>query len=780
MKKTLLVAFFFFIALSTTIAAKQVSLKAGTAPPYSEADTEPEALVLQGVPGLCYDLKGEIQNNISSTKMTKDLDLVFILDASGSMQDEIDAVKNSIVDIMAKINSDCPGCMRVGIYVFEGVGSNRTGFTPKPAYCGYSAGAVDDVGAIHLGDNSLLIKNLLGQVKAGGSGWLEPWCALTKDVINDSSFGWRNSPDVVPAILVITDEPADSCTGEATGYRCTEAGQALLNKNAYFFGIIGSGSYEQTVINDMDTILGIAKKGNRFKYGTNSSQIPDLILKAIYSIIGSDTFKVERVSGENWGGILQGTSIVQSTEIKDVPRDGKTATFLMKICPPLTYSQPEAKFQFRLSLKDDPAIYDDAWVKIVLNQPPKAKIKALTATNGIAPLTVQMDASLSTDPQGDADMKSFEWDCTSDGTKDFTTTTKTAIVSCVYSAKNTTYSAKLTVTDTFGAKSTDSLSIVTLPNVPPQIHTLSYSPQTTHPQEDTTFTALPADPTKPPDPDGTIVKYTWVFGDGTTTETTTNTVVHKYTAKGTFFATVTVTDNDGATSTSAILQVIVENRKPNKPVITAIPTSGFVPLIVQFTGTAVDPDGDQIVGWIWDFDGDGIADAPSPCNCPSTTKTYTVAGTFNARAKAQDNDPTKPLWSEWSDPITGITAIQNSISAFRVNDTNEGQKTKAMVSCTSASLTAIIEIRNKNGELLKQQETPCNGAWIEPDLVFEKSGIYEARATIKDGNCANCPKTIYFRAVPQPPELKIPDAMPFSALIVLAMVLFLVEKKKKK
>jgi PKD domain/RTX calcium-binding nonapeptide repeat (4 copies)/NHL repeat len=47
------------------------------------------------------------------------------------------------------------------------------------------------------------------------------------------------------------------------------------------------------------------------------------------------------------------------------------------------------------------------------------------------------------------------------------------------------------------------------------------------------------------DPNGTIVSYAWAFGD--TTNGTGATVSHTYSAAGTFTATLTVTDNDGAT-----------------------------------------------------------------------------------------------------------------------------------------------------------------------------------------------------------------------------------------
>lgn len=51
------------------------------------------------------------------------------------------------------------------------------------------------------------------------------------------------------------------------------------------------------------------------------------------------------------------------------------------------------------------------------------------------------------------------------------------------------------------------------------------------------------------DPNGTIVSYRWDFGDGIVTTTTTPTVGHLYNGSGFFLARLTVTDNEGESST---------------------------------------------------------------------------------------------------------------------------------------------------------------------------------------------------------------------------------------
>ena len=50
------------------------------------------------------------------------------------------------------------------------------------------------------------------------------------------------------------------------------------------------------------------------------------------------------------------------------------------------------------------------------------------------------------------------------------------------------------------------------------------------------------------DPDGTIEKYEWDFGDGNITNTTEKIITHPYTIAGNYNVTLTVTDNDGLTN----------------------------------------------------------------------------------------------------------------------------------------------------------------------------------------------------------------------------------------
>nr|MDT0662359.1 PQQ-dependent sugar dehydrogenase [Micromonospora sp. DSM 115978] len=95
------------------------------------------------------------------------------------------------------------------------------------------------------------------------------------------------------------------------------------------------------------------------------------------------------------------------------------------------------------------------------NQPPQASIAA-SPTSGPAPLTVNFDATGSTDPDpADQGQLRYEWDFTNDGTVDSTSAT----VSFAYPAGGP-YTAKLRVVDTLGASDTETVAIQTGNSMP--------------------------------------------------------------------------------------------------------------------------------------------------------------------------------------------------------------------------------------------------------------------------------------------------------------------------
>ncbi len=128
------------------------------------------------------------------------------------------------------------------------------------------------------------------------------------------------------------------------------------------------------------------------------------------------------------------------------------------------------------------------------------------------------------------------------------------------------------------------------------------------------------------DPDGSIVSYTWDFGDGTTA--TGQTVTHAYADNGVYTVTLTVKDNNGATDTDTITATI-SNVPPTADA--GGPYSGYAGQEITFTGSATDP-GDDTLTYTWDF-GDGTT-----ATGQTVTHVYETPGEYTVTLTVEDDD----------------------------------------------------------------------------------------------------------------------------------------------
>jgi uncharacterized protein YjdB len=230
-----------------------------------------------------------------------------------------------------------------------------------------------------------------------------------------------------------------------------------------------------------------------------------------------------------------------------------------------------------------------------------------------------------------------------------------------------TGSATITVTTQDGSRTATASVTVSSNAVPVTGVSVSPTSATVNTRNTTTLTATVAPA------NATNKNVSW-SSSNTAVATVSATGVVTGVSAGT--ATITVRTQDGSRTATATITVTA-NSKP-VAVISATPTSGTAPLVVQFSASnSTDPNpGDYILGFDWDF-GDGTPRANS--NAPGHT--YSSAGTYTVTLRVMDNHDL------YSDPVsttitvsaggsivreywTGITG--NSVAAIPVTTTPTG------------------------------------------------------------------------------------------------------------
>ncbi|OGS52436.1 MAG: hypothetical protein A3K75_04310 [Euryarchaeota archaeon RBG_13_61_15] len=139
-----------------------------------------------------------------------------------------------------------------------------------------------------------------------------------------------------------------------------------------------------------------------------------------------------------------------------------------------------------------------------------------------------------------------------------------------------------------------------------------------------------ADASSSYDLDGTIVDYSWSWGDGTTD--TGMAAMHTYSAPGDYLVGLTVTDDLGATDTAS--ETVTAMEKPNEPPTAEFTWTNADLLISVDASTSKDPDG-AIVLYTWNW-GDGSPD--ESYTSPSAEHGYAYAGMYPVTLTVTDDD----------------------------------------------------------------------------------------------------------------------------------------------
>ena len=272
------------------------------------------------------------------------------------------------------------------------------------------------------------------------------------------------------------------------------------------------------------------------------------------------------------------------------------------------------------------------------NEAPTSNL-SVNPTSGESPLTVTFTLTAS---DNDGNISLWELDIDNDGSPDYSGTGNPPFTRVHTYANQGYYTAQLTVTDNEGKTGTDAITIIvnesSTENQSPTC-TLLVTPSSGYAPLGVTF-SMDAH-----DPGGTIVSWSLdIDNDGIAdysgTGSLLSTKAHTYFSTGTYTATLTVIDNQGASNTDtvtlSVTEIPSENQSPTC-LLTVNPSSGSVPLSVSFIMTASDPDG-TISTWILDIDNDGIPEYSGSGTPPSTTQhIYQTAGTYTATLTVTDN-----------------------------------------------------------------------------------------------------------------------------------------------
>lgn len=357
------------------------------------------------------------------------------------------------------------------------------------------------------------------------------------------------------------------------------------------------------------------------------------------------------------------------------------------------------------------------------NRPPTAAASA-NRTDGDAPLAVRFDVAAS-DPDGDALTYSWDFD-TSNGVQ---SDSSQKSPQHTYTRRGV-YTAVVFVRDSRGAESSDSLSI----NVRGSANEApSVNAQATPSEGEAPLTVQFS--ANAQDADGTIVSYKWDFdnSNGLGQDSTVASPTFTYTKAGSFVATVTVRDNGSAETVDSVTVVVrtAENGPPSI-LVTADPVEGSAPLVVNFSATATDPDGETVIVE-WDFDTSNEFQVEATGFVASHT--YETTGEFTAMAIARDPNGAT---------ATGTTTIRvlagGASSVFIVAEPSSGKAPLAVnFRADTSGMVAAAETyewdfgdggTGTGREVIHTYEKPGSYGVILI-VTDENGGKYESTATIR-------------------------------------------------
>jgi PKD repeat protein len=282
------------------------------------------------------------------------------------------------------------------------------------------------------------------------------------------------------------------------------------------------------------------------------------------------------------------------------------------------------------------------------------------------------------------------------------------------------YTATLTVTDNGGAIGSSTVAISAVSNQPPSA-TASATPTSGTAPLLVTFTGTGTDS------DGTIASYAWTFGDGGTSALQNPT--HSFASAGSFTASLTVTDNNGATGSSSV--IITVSAPVNQPPVAnagADQINRDPGVTVQLNGTASsDPDG-SITSYQWtQTAGTTVTLTGANTATPSFVAPGNTTATYTFTLTVQDNG--SPQLSA-QDTVTVSTRVTYLNTTKAMIDARPNQPNGNKLGCTQSGCHTtggqsppLLTYSNVFSNRSKVRSTIQTGGTMRQYLVTGEPGI---------------------------------------------------------
>ncbi|MCH7879191.1 MAG: PKD domain-containing protein, partial [candidate division Zixibacteria bacterium] len=264
-----------------------------------------------------------------------------------------------------------------------------------------------------------------------------------------------------------------------------------------------------------------------------------------------------------------------------------------------------------------------------------------------------------------------------------------------------TFTVALTATNAQGSNTNTKVGFITVTAPPAPTADFSATPTSGNVPLAVNFTDLST---------GAPTSWAWTFGDGATS--TLQNPSHTYSGAGTFTVALTATNAQGSNTNTKVGFITVTSPPAPTAEFSASPTSGNVPLAVNFTDLSTGAP----TSWAWTF-GDG---ATSTLQNPSHT--YSVAGSFTVALTATNaqgsNTNTKVNFvTVTSGPPAGEGFILSKNADFSTDD-------RTFFTTDVIHMMIFSDVIDFNDNKKRQWDMQSGGGATSGDLTNNLDGTY--------------------------------------------------------